>query len=945
MPFMWIVYLVIAIVAIAMAPKQKFVDAKPAGMGDFDFPTADNNRAVPVLMGTQEIRAPNNIWAGDMHIEPMEETVDGGMFHSDTTYIVGYKYYIGMQFALCYGVVDSFTRLRVEDKIAFNGNITTNADFVAGNRSLFGGEDQGGGYHTVLKFYNGSNSQLADPYLNSVISGQVPSYRGICYIIQKGWKGSYSVLTGWATKTIAQYYWGRVSITPYVGGSVGMNVGRFIPVVTSTTITYPIYTYVQSGYVGINPSLRPLKFTVTRQPNPLLLTGNKHKIGLDANPANCMYDILTDQMWGMGLATSLIDEVSFRTAGNTLYDEGFGVSFLWDSERAVKDILEDIIRHIEAVLIMNYLTGKLELRLIRSTYDANAIPAFDDSSIVSLDNYTRGDWRSTLNETVVTFTDRRDNYQPNTTSVNDSANSMVQNRYLSRAVDYYMVTSEVMANKLAWRSLKSLGQPIASFSVKLNRQGHNIMVGDPIKISYEPLGITSLIVRVLEAKYGTHANGEISLKCVQDVFSLQDSVFADPPISGGEPLSQQPVPATDWTVLHCPDFLNVSRAQVDMMLLVGRSSDSQIGVVRAESTSSNHLLFDSPRQRTTPFAKLAAALPMTGKWDEVSTPIVVNLPVDVQGVLPKDTFEVAAGYNLCFIEDGSGGEFISFCGIDTSDSGVTYTLSRVYRGLMGTPMRPHPAGSKIWFVSYGYGRKTGLAVGQHWYKKILPETSYGKLSRDSVALIDTTVSFDAQWKPYVVRNWTVAGYAGSLTRKRYAQADHYGVGGAMDFTCAHNSFGLNTLALSPADPLSQDMTYHWRLCAANVRSQPTTSVLEVNAQQKPIMVSADQSKLAGSTAVVSLTVTRDSLITWLDNPATDWQYGNPAMPPTLLQMICWGETVEVPTHHSLNRGYHLVKYYPPYEVGRADNQGAMPKGELFSVNGKLIGLWTRYASA
>ena len=64
-----------------------------------------------------------------------------------------------------------------------------------------------------------------------------------------------------------------------------------------------------------------------------------------------LWDILTNEDYGMGLAEGLLDKNSFITAGNTLYTESFGISFLWNSESAVKTIVEDIMRHIDASLV------------------------------------------------------------------------------------------------------------------------------------------------------------------------------------------------------------------------------------------------------------------------------------------------------------------------------------------------------------------------------------------------------------------------------------------------------------------------------------------------------------------------------------------------------------------------------------------------------------------
>lgn len=61
--------LVAAFVAIALAPKP--VQPKPAALEDFEVPTAEQGRPVPVVFGTVTVRGPNMLWYGDLKAEPI----------------------------------------------------------------------------------------------------------------------------------------------------------------------------------------------------------------------------------------------------------------------------------------------------------------------------------------------------------------------------------------------------------------------------------------------------------------------------------------------------------------------------------------------------------------------------------------------------------------------------------------------------------------------------------------------------------------------------------------------------------------------------------------------------------------------------------------------------------------------------------------------------------
>ena len=74
----WAVHLIIFIVAayaaVALAPKQ--ATPKPASLEDFQFPTAEPGRPIPVVFGTVTVKSPNVVWYGDLSSSPVK--TDGG---------------------------------------------------------------------------------------------------------------------------------------------------------------------------------------------------------------------------------------------------------------------------------------------------------------------------------------------------------------------------------------------------------------------------------------------------------------------------------------------------------------------------------------------------------------------------------------------------------------------------------------------------------------------------------------------------------------------------------------------------------------------------------------------------------------------------------------------------------------------------------------------------
>ena len=58
------IMVVASFVAVALAPKPPA--PKPAALDDFDVPTAEDGRPVPVVFGKVKVKGSNVLWYGDL---------------------------------------------------------------------------------------------------------------------------------------------------------------------------------------------------------------------------------------------------------------------------------------------------------------------------------------------------------------------------------------------------------------------------------------------------------------------------------------------------------------------------------------------------------------------------------------------------------------------------------------------------------------------------------------------------------------------------------------------------------------------------------------------------------------------------------------------------------------------------------------------------------------
>ena len=93
---------------------------------------------------------------------------------------IGYKYYMGLHMGLCRGPVDAIWQIRVGDKVAWTGRISTNASIRINQPNLFGGEEQEGGIDGTLDVLMGEPDQPRHEGLAAMLGGLVSAFRGVC---------------------------------------------------------------------------------------------------------------------------------------------------------------------------------------------------------------------------------------------------------------------------------------------------------------------------------------------------------------------------------------------------------------------------------------------------------------------------------------------------------------------------------------------------------------------------------------------------------------------------------------------------------------------------------------------------------------------------------------------------------------------------------------------
>ena len=684
MPFWVLIVIFVASIVLGELLRQKPQDsARAANLKDFSLPTAEESRPIPVIWGTVEIDAPNVTWYGDLETVKLTKKVKSGLF-SSTRLSLAFRYSIGMQFALCHGPIDALLKVRTKNKDAFTGNVVGTAadgeEFTVDARTIYGGDAdfqlEAGGYGGVYAkcvLYNGSQIQNSNAYLSTVLDTQVPGARGIAHIV---WKGPSS------GEKVYNYDLGDPSIAftrePFL-----------------------------SGYIGCRTDLTPISFVVKRIPNVLSGTANTFYIvnGGDANPADALVELLTNEEWGLGLATGLIDIPSFEYAQEILYNEGIGISGIWDSQKQVTEVISEILKLVDGVIYPDIQTGLITLKLARDDYDVNAIPVLTKDEIVEINSFSRSSIDETTNEIQLTYIDRFQNYKSRTTVVHDLANARKQNDVVSSSISYFGISNSTLAENIAQRDLRTSSIPLARVSFKMNRKGITFRPASVFKLVWPDYDVDGMIFRIVKITYGQYDNAIMEVEAVEDIFTLgipiygasDDSLWSNPNVPAAKPLQQFQIEAPYF-------FANISPR---LKIFASKRDTGQLAFnsyVAVGSSSGTYLQVDSGDAYTPTGLLDGSYSAITADVDTTNTLVITPDTPDMMNRLQNFTSNlVEQGENMFLITDGTNQEIMAFETITYNSGTGKYTLSNIWRGLLDTVPRSWSAGARLWFFTYGEG--------------------------------------------------------------------------------------------------------------------------------------------------------------------------------------------------------------------------------------------------
>lgn len=683
-----LVLLVLTVVLTELLrPKPHLEDARPAGLGDFQFPTATEGRVIPLIWGRVRIRGPNVVWYGDLLQDAISQKIKTGLWSSERI-IKAFKYHLGVQFAICRGPDVVLKRVWVGEDEVFNGTVSGEGRFDINLPELFGGNDYGqGGLQSTVDFYPGTTTQTVNAYLNTTgrqriataITPTAPRYSGTCYLVARQ----------------------LTSAAPAAGD--------------------------RGAYLGNSTTIKPWSFELERFPALFSgQSGTQNKIGTegDANPVNCIYELLTNTEWGFGFSLADIDvgaSSSFKSAADTMITEANGFAMTMDRAMRAKDLLKELQRQIDGVVFLDHRTGKWRIKLIRADYTIGSVLQLDDTNVKEARDFTRGSWEDTTNQVQVRFDKRSDNYKESHALAQDPGNAIISGGgsitvpiAVSALARYPGVKNSALASNLAWRDLRALSYPLARVTLVVNRENWSVRVGDVVAWTNTKLGYTQLPMRVLRVSYGRLQNNEMTLVCIQDVFKFATASGGTPAATGWTvpTISLAAFPSTAQLAFEAPrgiitrDPDYAGDANIAKVLTAARRQGSelgyQVGQRNAVGAPGGSYAEAGNVTQFIKVGKLSAAL---AAGTAIPTTTITIVPD------PDSQVDLEAAFDDSSTLTDLGVDLVQLILVDTelmlvksaANSGGNVNLTTVYRGVLDTVQENHLINAPVYLLFVGSG--------------------------------------------------------------------------------------------------------------------------------------------------------------------------------------------------------------------------------------------------
>ena len=642
--------------------------ADAASLEQFNVPTTMQGRMKQVVFGSPRVKGYNDLWHGDLEsIAITQKVAKYGLLGNHKNEPTGrYKYSMGFHYGFC-NACDAVLEIRMDEEVFWSGSAGANTTLVIDKADLFGGTDSQGGISGEMDIMLGRETQAVNDYLQEAIGADklVPAYRGLVSIVSR---------------------------RMYIGTSNYMKPMDAIMWRSETdSFGDAIWNKAQATIIGSE--------------------GVK-----GMNPIHIIHEMITDPEYSLTFSNA-IDYTSFTQAAQTAYNEGFGLSFVWDNPQAGEQIMEDVMSYIDGHLRVNPTTNEFEIKLMRDDFNVADLPVITGDDLLSVDGPTKLLAADVPNMVQVNYTDPITRKSAVVTARNEALISTHGEN--PKFVDAPYLLDPDRANEMAYRVLRRVTANPGTSTFKGFRILAQFNKGDVFRLQWPEEGFKDVVLRVMSVDYGSVRNGTVSLTAEEDIYAAPRAVYTTPAGSGWTNTAEAPIDLPYRKVIEAPYFVLAQNVGATVASEMNTETGRVFGGGVASASNSTNLL----------------AMTRVGADDFLYTDSEYTyvpfgiLESDIVAGFDNVTVAYSAGSRMALIEATGfewcqiGGEILKV--VSHSPDTRTITLAR---GCMDTLPAIHGIGSEMHFLSESnmfpsteYGDATTVDV------KFIPSTTLGRL--------------------------------------------------------------------------------------------------------------------------------------------------------------------------------------------------------------------------
>lgn len=653
----------------------------------------------------------------DESSESSEQSSGSKAEETETVYaeqITGYNYYLSWEYGLCMGPVDAIGRVwdATDESEMTDGTSYYFGDYDDMDYYLNNGETGGS-----VRIYRGSATQVRVP--GEIYSEPGTFYRHVCFAVFRDF---------WMGQSAAPHtYQFEIFRLPKCFLASGEHSG----------------IYNRGSYDGAHPCF------------------------YDANPVACLYEILTNPVWGRGLHSDLIDVASFVSVANYLATQSIGMSFVLDSATDLTSVVDNIRSHVNTVVVW---TGqKLKCVCMLHNYEGIKATIWEDQVVEP--EFSRPAWPDMVNELRVEFCERDSLYDSALATIQDNAAIEVAGCINPKKLTLSGFSNRTTAEAMASRLLQEMSYPQASLSFKMNRWDSHLECGDLFRFVWNEwsAGYTVTFWRISEISDDEQSSDGIRITAVEDIYSQayegapetytpvvppfeSDTFLGREDLYSGEdhnkPLTvDEAAPVRAWEMNA---FL--SGGDPDLIVTVRQPNGYVKGFTHRWSLDGANAftLLGATAGFAVPGALGVAGLPASARtilrfagdaftisldYADADEGIVLGSANKV--ILPTDHIQTLTQYGTDLLLVGKE---IILCGSITETSPGVYTVKNYMRAAYGSAMESHAGGAAIAFIPAWSRVKYALTMGA------MPrDTALDMISRAATPSGEDTT--DIPWTP------------------------------------------------------------------------------------------------------------------------------------------------------------------------------------------------------